>query len=352
LTVGGLLADPTGEQTAFSNFSYSLYGLVAGGKGWAQVIVDHPNAKEGAEIYALAYQAFLRDPTGIVRGSVEMWRQYFTPGTTVHAFAFVKGDGAYDWYVQIACYALSALAILVSIARAVRPTSAVLLASAVGHVASIPFVPPVDAGLRAFAATMPVLALLVGAGIGVLTKRRLFLQPVPTYSGIGAPRPAAEASPRTAEWLGAVLAVSAMALPVAFLHTRRPATLPDLECPADTTAVFVRVSAGSYLRVGQNFQPSSPGRAAVEVAEGVLAHTAGRVELRNDLATFRAGTLLLNAYDLKSGRYVWLVAPENPPLPSSGIYGVCGHDSTNRLSRNYGVFFADRAERLDGTPSR
>src|SRR5205823_13059165 len=105
LALGHLLADPTNPLTAFSNFSHVLYGLVVGGKGWGQVLLDYPQAREGAEIYALAWQAFRAHPLGLVSGSLKMWGEYFSPNG-YHAFAFVQGD-AYAVPLQLACYALS-----------------------------------------------------------------------------------------------------------------------------------------------------------------------------------------------------------------------------------------------------
>src|SRR5262249_5612110 len=101
--VGRLLSDPTGGPTIFSNVSYSLYGLVVGGKGWTQVQRDYPNATEGAEIYSLAWQAFRANPMGIVRGSVRMWREYFRLRGPFHAFAFVT-DPKRARNFQIFCY--------------------------------------------------------------------------------------------------------------------------------------------------------------------------------------------------------------------------------------------------------
>ena len=163
MAIGRVLSDPAGEQTTFSNFSYSLYGLVVGGKGWSQVLRDHPQATEGAEIYSLAWQAFRAHPMGLVEGSLKMWGEYFRLPGLFHAFAFVH-DGSYERFFQVVCYGLSAVGIGLSIRHYRQPSYMLLLAAVVGHLGSIPFVPPIDAGLRVYAATIPILAILTGLG--------------------------------------------------------------------------------------------------------------------------------------------------------------------------------------------
>ncbi len=49
---------------------------------------------------------------------------------------------------------------------------------------------------------------------------------------------------------------------------------------------------------------------------------------------------MINTYDLKSGRYVWLIAPTELLSEPPGIVRICGHDSADAQARNYGVFYA------------
>ncbi len=346
LGVGRLLADPAGEQTAFSNFSYSLYGLVVGGKGWGQVLLDHPGAAEGAAIYALAYQAFLEHPLGIVEGSVRMWRLYFTPGGPFNAFAFVV-DPVVGWHAQIVCYALSVLAIAGLVVRRTQPESVLLLASVLGHVASIPFVPPVDAGLRVYAATMPLLALLIGVAPRLAV---VMTGTAPGDAGASSnddtPSGMTWRGSRVADALGIAIALAATVAPLILLHTRRQPPVPHLACRADTEPVVVRVSDGAFLRIGDGRRPVSGRTAAVEIPAAMLAMTAGQIELRNDIENFKAGTTMVNGYDLGSGRFVWLVVPTPLLAGGSGVYGLCGRASDDPLSRKYGVFFAEEGWQL------
>ena len=92
-----------------------------------------------------------------------MWAAYLSPSAPYHAFAFVR-DATYGRSLQLACYALCGLGLVVSLVRYRQPLYACLVAGIAAHVASIPFVPSIDAGLRVYAATVPILALLVSLG--------------------------------------------------------------------------------------------------------------------------------------------------------------------------------------------
>jgi hypothetical protein len=123
--------------------------------------------------------------------------------------------------------------------------------------------------------------------------------------------------------------------------------LAELSCPAGTLPVVVRVSEGSFLRITDGREPARARQAAVEISQHLLPLTAGRVEIGNDVRWFTAGNTMLNGYDLKSGRYVWLVTPTETIRQGAGIYAICGHDSPDALSRAYGVLYADQVWRFE-----
>src|SRR6185503_13795713 len=102
LVWGRTLSNPAAGSASFSNYSYVLYGLVVGGKGWGQVSIDHPEAQEGAEIYKLAYAAFRARPSGLIEGMARMTRAYLWPSEPYHMFAFIQ-DGPRTRWLQRLC---------------------------------------------------------------------------------------------------------------------------------------------------------------------------------------------------------------------------------------------------------
>ena len=77
---------------AFSNFSYTLYGLIVGGT-WTQVMVDHPEIKALAEpelsrrIYALAFEALRAHPLSLASGLCRAWQQFMLED---YVFSFIS----------------------------------------------------------------------------------------------------------------------------------------------------------------------------------------------------------------------------------------------------------------------
>ena len=342
LFVSRLLSNPSGGQTAFSNFSLSLYGLVVGGKGWNQVLLDHPGAAEGAQIYSLAWQAFRAHPMGIVEGSLKMWATYFQPVGPHHVFAFVQ-DGMYGAWLQIVCYILCAIGLSAAVRKRRDAPQALILAAALGHVASIPFVPPIDAGLRVYAATVPMIAILVSIGAaevlhGIRHLRRIAAPAVVSVSHV---EPEASSGGRTAGVIGIAVAAFVFVGPLAVLYTARSPELPSSSCPDGAKAVFVGLSAGSFLRIADDrLDLDGPPLPVPAIGQSDMRASASATELRNDAERFTAGQTMANGYDLKTGRLVWLVAPTEGQLStSSGVFQVCGHDTLDPLSRNYAVFY-------------
>jgi hypothetical protein len=354
LTLGlwRMLSDPAPSQQALSNFSYTLYGLVVGGKGWTQVTADHPNATEGSEIYSLAWQAFRRRPGGIVEGSLRMWAAYLSPRAPYHAFAFVR-DATYGRSLQLACYALCALGMVVSLVRYRQPLYACLVAGIAAHVASIPFVPPIDGGLRVYAATVPILALLVSLGAAEVQRwgsrvsglsRRL--------SRVDLSRDRPTPSAPSPELFGVALALIVFIAPLYLLYRGHEPVVETGSCVDGAPPLHIRHSPGSYLRIVSRQPGMNNNRVTVpEIREPQLREYVGVVELKSEVGRFIAGNTLVNAYDLKNGRLVWLVVPTALLPPPPAILVVCGHETTDVTAKRYGVFYADSVKSAsEGTP--
>ena len=342
---GNALSSATADTAAFSNYSQSLYGLAVGGKGWTQVRVDHPDAHEGAEIYALAYEAFRAQPSGLVRGLVKMARAYLWLDEPYHAFAFVQ-DGSRTAILQRACYALAVIGLAVCVWRRRDPVHAFLLGVAVGHLASIPFVPPIDAGLRVYAATTPILALLPAAAIASLKRltagveHRLARRPRPT------PRDE-NVTNRFAESMALVVVVVVMAMSTLLYARGTSTTVARSSCAAGSESLLVRMDNDATLRLLDDTSPRAISPTALRQREAQLS--VGRVELRGEAAHLRAGMSLTFAYDQLDGQKVWL-AGDTRWLDRSGLRAICGHRASDELAAQYGMIYVDDARPVDTSP--
>ena len=332
---GKTVSDPSASNTAFSNYSQSLYGLVVGGKGWTQVHIDHPNAKEGAEIYALAYAAFRARPSGLIEGLTKMARAYIWPNEPYHAFAFIT-DASRTGLLQRICYMLALVGLGACVWRWRDPVYSLLLAAAAGHLASIPFVPPIDAGLRVYAATVPIVALIVAAGIAVPGRLLLGLR---RNAGTGTAPIAGHATTRLSETSALILIAVVMGMSWTLYAAGEPTTLTRPSCPDGNEALLVRIDDDAVLRIHDNRTPRAISPTTVRQSE--VQRSLHAVELRAEASNLRAGMSLVFTYDLLDGRQVWLAGETRQLRAGSGPLQICGHYAADEMARRYGLIYVD-----------
>jgi hypothetical protein len=164
LVAGGTLG------STHSNFSYSLYGLVSGGKGWTQITIDHPEIfNQGDDggavtrrIYAVAIESILSKPhlflLGYVKGVVHYVDDLFRYATDFKPLRLV--GFLVPWV----------LGVWFTIKRWREPRYAFLLALQAGIIVSSPFI-AIDGQNRVFASTVALDALFVAIGVMWISNR-------------------------------------------------------------------------------------------------------------------------------------------------------------------------------------
>ena len=157
LIAGGTLG------STHSNFSYSVYGLVVGGKGWLQVAIDHPEIFEQDspkgltdKVYQLALESFREKPHLFVLGYIKGVAKYFDA-----LFRYATDFKPLRLALLLVPWALGVWA---SLWRWREPPCALLLMVQAGIILSSPFL-IYDAHSRAFASTVAVDALFVALGM-------------------------------------------------------------------------------------------------------------------------------------------------------------------------------------------
>jgi hypothetical protein len=221
----------------FGNFAPSMYGLVVGGKGWAQVYKDFPHisslpeSESFREMYRLAFAAAQENPLQVLKGVGRYYSDYLFD-TRWHRF-----------FENRVLRGLAIVFTLIGIAHCIRrrrePALAFLLVTTVGVLLSVPFL--YDGAPRAYAATISVTAALIGIGfISVAARWRVPMASAPADS-----RP-----PMLA--VGVTLVIATLCAPSAWLYAGGAAkklefVLPT--CPVGATAAVIDTSPGSYVFV-------------------------------------------------------------------------------------------------------
>lgn len=150
-----------------SNFSYTLYGLVSGGKGWTYVLQVHPEVLKlneslaNQEIYRLAFNAFKENQLGLVKGIFIAFRDFFYP-TGRGMFGFLEYQNhilslpTRIFFMMLFLFALKSL--WQSRSSDLNKT---LGAAFIGIFLSVPFVFPMDSDMmRAQACAIPFISLI------------------------------------------------------------------------------------------------------------------------------------------------------------------------------------------------
>jgi hypothetical protein len=162
---------PTDAGHFNANFSYTLYGLVKGGKGWTAVAEDFPEERlrlNDAEFCRFAYKAsgreFMKHPwhlvTGIGRGYAGAFARsslFFHPLTGILPKGF-RG-------ILLLC----GIAVMVLSIRGKDGSGMLLGLVLFGTLISAPFL--IDAFRRALTATYPFAAIVYAAGPGIVMMR-------------------------------------------------------------------------------------------------------------------------------------------------------------------------------------
>lgn len=330
----GLSAALGRADGAFSNFSYVLYGLVSG-SDWRKALQDHPElvsferVEHPARIYALAVELLRSDPWSLGRGAWRAWRAFLG----LYPFSFV-GVG------PPVAVVLAAMA-MVGIVRASRRRLAgdsLVLAMALGVLLSVPFVPPWDAdSMRAYAATLPLIAVLPALGIATMR--------------VTADGDEARGAGARVAVAGVTVIVGACFLPP-FLGRalgdpmRYPSRAPTCEA-----TVFARVTPGSFVDVVAD-RASEGTRFALSLAEFRAGlEKLGRPPLAQELARLEPPFRLVSAPGIgPDGRSEFLLLTAPHAAPADGrLRNSCAALSSTPDVRRYNLAYPqDEAGAFEG----
>jgi len=240
LAVGG------SPGSSHGNFSYALYGLSVGGKGWQQALIDHPelsgsDALMSKAIYAFAWKNLSIQPELFLHGLQNNISLFITAGT----YGFEK-LGAWSVFFK-ACWWLAWIPLLINR----RNPSYVLVAlSSLGVVLSAPLLLG-DGGARVFAASVAidVLQVVIGfswAGIVLTQGIKQGLLPAPILS---AAKSIESLSNGVSLETGFVVLLLLLLLiphtPLRYIQT--PERVNATQCVNDEYTVITRIGSGGSM---------------------------------------------------------------------------------------------------------
>lgn len=226
------------EGSSFSNFAYTLYGQTRGGIGWHSAI-DELGTRNPSQVYQAAWNVFLDHPSGFARGVAKAYEDFFLPGGS-SIFVFGTSDRFYA--LDLILWGLTIVILLwgiyLLIFRHHSNISTLLLAGFIGILLSIPFLPPVDGGMRFYASTMPFFFVLLAVGASRF---------------IGQDEESASAKTELSFLRfgsGILLALTVLLPPVTLRASTRP-TLTEPACAPEQRPFVIDIYPGSYIDLVQ-----------------------------------------------------------------------------------------------------
>ncbi len=241
------------DVVPFGNFSYTLYGLAAGGKSWSFVFQMHPElsllTEPSTRVYQLAFELIRDNPLQIIRGALFNWRMLF-PDSWYNIYSYVGGE---NWHVNVAArwilYLLGLLGVVAWFRDRNDPIKSLVMISMVGIMISVPFLPPTDAyRMRPYAANIIILAALPALGMKFLidqTGAGIFRQDVDRRS----------LSPLHMLIFWAGLMVLMLAGPVIVKLSAHPVSFTQKACQVDLDFIVTRFDAGTYINIRKQGDP-------------------------------------------------------------------------------------------------
>lgn len=225
---GKLMVEPGGFS--FGNFAYTIYGQVVGGAGYHRAF-EELGVRNPALVLRAAERFFLAHPLSFFIGAAKAYRDFFLPQLGIFGFGSAWGD----ILLWVAGTFLLFFGLYESAKKFALPSFSLLIAAFIGIFISIPFLPPIDGGIRIYASTMPFFYALPAVGIAEIFSRK---QDNETSTSLIRPTGV----------LSIFLAIPTVFVPILILYlTPKPIFAATPTCQFEQVPYATIVSAGSYI---------------------------------------------------------------------------------------------------------
>ena len=283
----------------------------------------------------MAFDLIRQNPMGIVKGSLKQWG-LLVSDTWFSVFAYVGGeDTAGNRPIHLVLYGLCILALVQLVRRGKQPFDSMMLASLLGLFLSVPFVPPGDAHkMRAYAATIPLMALLPAVGVSEL------LSWIP--GKLVRESPEESISPTGLTVYSAFLTAVLLIAPYTVMKIAVPPTAQKPQCLPDEVPVVMHFAPGNEVRLIRESVMQLDWLPEFHYGRyKVFVHNLPNEEAFTILEKVEPPATLLLGYDIPTKKRVWLLAPTELMPSSYGILRICGKfsDTTDPMILRYGFYY-------------
>ena len=308
-----LIVQPGGVP--FGNFAATLYGQVVGGAGynWAFRVLPSRNA---IFIYRAAGRYFLAHPLSFFIGAFKAYRDFFLPQMGI--LSFLTGS-EFPW-LGILLWIIASLLLLWGLFKSfrnfARPESSLLIAAFAGILVSIPFLPPIDGGIRIYASSMPFVFVLAAMAIG---KNFPVTETAEGQDGYTV----------TVKTMSIILGTLTVILPVMILHINRQPVVTATSCPSAHVPYAVIVNPGSYIDLIPDATTSCgrvPEICLRDFQQNITSNDPSDQEVYQHFVAWTAGKSLrlFEAQDIVQGEFHFFAGPSADFPNVSKSYVITG----------------------------
>jgi hypothetical protein len=335
--------------TAFSNYSYSLYGITRGGLGWELFSFEHPETlslpSSQAEMIAFRESILVikANPMLGLHGWLDSFLEYFAIGTN-SIYGFVAGgetasfgnpeSRSLRWVyliIRLLFYLFSIVGIMTLWRGRANSVHSLLLWTALGAFIGLAFIPARDAGMmRIHAVSLPYLLCLPAKGLTSVFRGEAKLAPGFTDQ-------------RLRELLALVLVLSILVgLVLPFGHSSLPTGSKAMtNCDVDEVSMDIKINRGDHFHVLDDEWTGDapfPNLRYSMFQERIRQfHQSAQV---NDLIQIQPDKIFMIAVDIQTGQSAWLILPTTTEQLAGSTLRVCGEWNSGLLANGLGFLEA------------
>lgn len=234
-------------SAAFSNYSYTLYGIAVGNKGWEQAGIDHPDASP-AEVYELAFRSIRENPSLFARGVAGAYADFFIASKGAFSFLLMKHDR--NDIANTVLWILTFTGLISGLIHRQQSEYSISFVFFFGILFSVALVPPADSTqMRAYAATIPMTCYIVAMGVALPGK---FLPGAKDQLSAGN-----EAGLSIPLVLSVIILASSFILPVLIKMTGQPPKPnPVIDCEVGREKLLFVIADGSSITLSSERENS------------------------------------------------------------------------------------------------
>jgi hypothetical protein len=329
------------------SWSWSVYGMAVGGKGFYQHDIDFPQCKviSAAECSNLVMQGAIDEithhPENLAKGILKTYSALFSNSYN-NLFSFATFSFAddqrqmQDLITEWILFALFFVGLGTSIVKSRDPLHLLIVLVNIGIFLSVPFAPPTESNrMRLYTVSIFMTILPVSVGLETLMHGLFKLKRLPDWTNnvkrwMLQPDRSTNSQPQnqsTLKWLSLGFVIYVIVFPYSINLTVKikPASARTLDCPAGQIAAVIDYTPGTALRIDPEkdfFLDWVPHLHEGRFDKGL--HASGSQWVLDEFYNLETPVVLIETLDLVNGGAVWVPLRPDQLASGYGRFGICG----------------------------